>query len=434
MNSSTQSKKKILMFAHYYLPDVASTGQICADLAEGLADVFDVTVICVVPSYTGKIDKKYKNSRAKSFKEEINDVHIVRVKVPGFDKKSKISRIRNIVAYFLHARKAARELGSFDYVFAISQPPILGGMLGTYAAKIKHAKFVYNIQDVNPEQIMAVGYSKNKPVLNLLMKLDKRSCLKADLIVTVGSDLAENIHNRFKDSTKKPKKVVTINNWIDEKQIYPLPSDDEGVIAFKQQYGLTNKFVFMYSGNIGLYYDLEGLFRTIESIKPDTKTADGREVVFAFVGEGTLLDKLKAYKEEHKMDNVIFIPYQKKDKLIYSLNAADVHFCLSAKGIKGVSCPSKYYGIAACKKPVIAVLERGSEIYMILKENNGGLVSEPTDYEKLVANIKTCIDGNLDLAEMADFGYKFWISKFTKVSAIESYKFSLMLLETKKYE
>ena len=50
-----ERKKRILIFAHYYAPDTASTGQILKDLAEGMKEEFDVTVICVVPSYDGKV-------------------------------------------------------------------------------------------------------------------------------------------------------------------------------------------------------------------------------------------------------------------------------------------------------------------------------------------------------------------------------------------
>lgn len=99
----------------------------------------------------------------------------------------------------------------------------------------------------------------------------------------------------------------------------------------------------MYSGNIGLYYDLENLIKVVERIKSGTKTADGREVMFAFVGAGSVLDKLVLYVKEHHMDNVAFIPYQDKADLIYSLNAGDVHWCVNAKGIKGVSCSSNVY-------------------------------------------------------------------------------------------
>ena len=74
-----------------------------------------------------------------------------------------------------------------------------------------------------------------------------------------------------------------INNWIDESEIYPLESDNERVVAFKKKNGLDGKFVIMYSGNIGLYYDLENLIKVVERFKPGTKTADGQEVVFAFI-------------------------------------------------------------------------------------------------------------------------------------------------------
>lgn len=56
-----------------------------------------------------------------------------------------------------------------------------------------------------------------------------------------------------------------------------------------------------------------------------------------------MLDKLKNYVKEHYMDNVVFIPYQDKSDLIYSRNAGDVHWCVNAKGIKGVSRPSNVY-------------------------------------------------------------------------------------------
>ena len=52
-------KKKLLIYAHYYIPDTASTGQILREFAEGILDKFDITVICAVPSYLGTIEDKY---------------------------------------------------------------------------------------------------------------------------------------------------------------------------------------------------------------------------------------------------------------------------------------------------------------------------------------------------------------------------------------
>ena len=99
-------KKKLLMYAHYYYPDVASTGQILTELAEGMKEHFDITVVCVVPSYTGVISQQYKEK--KYYFEEINGIKIVRVRVPEFSKANKISRLKNILTYFIYINQKTK--------------------------------------------------------------------------------------------------------------------------------------------------------------------------------------------------------------------------------------------------------------------------------------------------------------------------------------
>lgn len=412
-------KKKLLIYAHYYIPDAASTGQILRELAEGMLDQFDITVICVVPSYLGTIEDKYKTQRY--YQESINGIKVLRIRVPEFSKTNKMSRIKNILGYFFGAMLATFKVGKQDYVFSISQPPILGGLLGVWGKWMKRAKFIYNIQDFNPEQVLAVGYSKNRLITDLMMWFDKFSCKRSDLVITVGRDLIDTLNNRFKG--KKVPKSVLINNWIDEKEIYPLKPDNEKVEAFKKKYGIDGKFIIMYSGNIGLYYDLENLLKVVKNFKPGTKTVDGREVVFAFVGAGSVLDKLILYKEKHNMDNVVFIPYQDKADLIYSLNAGDVHWCVNAKGIKGVSCPSKYYGLAAAGKAVLGVLEEGSEIRCLIEETQGGLCCEPGDYKQVEKNIQWFIDhaDGAEIAEMGMRGHDYLIANLTREKSVKKY-------------
>lgn len=418
-------KKKLLIYAHYYVPDTASTGQIVRELAEGMLDKFDITVICVVPSYLGTVAPEYK--KQLFFREEINGVKVLRIRVPEFSKTNKISRVKNILAYFFGAMLATFKVGKQDYVFSISQPPILGGLLGVWGKWIKRAKFIYNIQDFNPEQILAVGYSKNKLVTDLMMILDKFSCRKSDLIITVGRDLVETVYNRFHG--KNVPKTVMINNWIDEKEIYPLSEEHPKVLEFKKQWGLDGKFVIMYSGNIGLYYDLENIFKVIEKFKPGTKAADGREVAFAFVGAGSVLDSLKSYKNEKQMDNVVFIPYQAKEDLVYSLNAGDVHWCVNAKGIKGVSCPSKAYGIMAAGKPMIGVLEEGTEVRKLIEDCNCGKACEPGSYENIEKLVCWFLQNDkLDNINLGMNGRKYLENNLTRSFSIQKYHESISRL------
>lgn len=427
--SPGNEKRRLLIYAHYYIPDAASTGQILRELAEGLLNQFDVTVICVVPSYLGIVEERYK--KEKYYKEQIGGVNVLRVRVPEFTKTKKYSRIRNILSYFFGAMSATFRVGKMEYVLAISQPPILGGLLGVWGKWVKHAKLIYNIQDFNPEQTLAVGYSKNQLLIRMMMFLDKFSCRQSNLIIIVGRDLVETLQKRF--GGKKMPNVKMINNWINEKEICPLKKDHPGVMAFRKQYGLEGKFIIMYSGNIGLYYDLENLMKVIRKFPPETKTNSGREVAFVFVGDGSMRKHLISYRETHHMDNVFFIPYQKKEDLIYSLNAGDVHWVVNAKGIKGVSCPSKYYGCAAVQTPVLGVLEKGSEIRCIIEETRGGLCSEPGDYQAVEKNLRWFIEHaeDTELTAMGKRGREYLEQHLTKDISVRKYAEAIHSLQEK---
>lgn len=415
-------KKSILIYAHYYYPDVASTGQILTELAEGLQERFHITVICTVPSYTGKISRHYR--KHKYYYENINGIDVLRIRVPEFRKNFALSRIINITSYFISAIFATFRVEKQDYIFTISQPPVLGGLLGVFGKWIKKAKLIYNIQDFNPEQIQAVNFTKNQLILKTMMFLDKKSCKVADKVIVVGRDMIETLEARFLQKDKENPyqatmpKYAYINNWINEKEIIPLGRDNSKVVEFKKRYGLLNKFVIMYSGNIGLYYDLINIMKIIYKFK------DKEDVVFAFVGAGSVLEELKEYQKENMLTNVVFIPYQEKTELVYSLNAGDVHFVVNAKGIKGVSVPSKLYGVMAAGKAVLGILEEDSEARLIIDDSLCGLSVNPGDYgaiEELIEKFIGLKDTD-ELKAMGERGRTYLVQHLTKDVSIRKYQ------------
>ncbi|MCR5094035.1 MAG: glycosyltransferase family 4 protein [Lachnospiraceae bacterium] len=413
-------KKDLLIYAHYYYPDVASTGQILTDLAEGLGETFHTTVICTVPSYTGVIDKHYKQH--KYYYENIGGVDVLRIRVPEFRKNFSPSRIINILSYFFGAIWATFRVGHQDYIYTISQPPVLGAMLGVLGKWIKHGKLIYNIQDFNPEQVQAVSFTNNRLILGTMMFLDKFACRRADRIVIVGRDMIETLKKRF---PKETPGYALINNWIDEKEIVPLPDTDERVLAFREKYGLGGKLVIMYSGNIGLYYDL------LEIEKIAASYRDRTDVVFAFVGQGSVLEEMQAYKEREKAENICFIPYQDKMDLVYSLNAGDVHLVANARGIKGVSVPSKLYGVMAVGKPVLGILEEGAEARIIVEEADCGKVVAPGDYDgvRRLIDFFTDEQNRGELAEMGRRGRNFLDANLTREISIRKYADEMLALK-----
>ena len=189
-------------------------------------------------------------------------------------------------------------------------------------------------------------------------------------------------------------------------------------MKFKRKYQLENKFVIMYSGNIGLYYDLLNIVKVIERFQGKP------EVIFAFIGEGSVLDELKDYCKKKQISNITFIPYQDKSKLVYSLNAGDVHFVVNAKGIKGVSVPSKLYGVMAAGKPVLGILEEGAEARLIVEEAGCGISVDPGDYKAIGHLIErfTAMQGTAELEEMGAKGRDYLIDHLTKDVSIKKYR------------
>lgn len=409
-------KKSLLIYAHYYYPDVASTGQILTELAEGLQEKFHITVICTVPSYTGKISQYYR--KHKYYYENINGIDVLRIRVPEFRKNFALSRIINITSYFVSAVFATFRVEKQDYIFTISQPPVLGGLLGVFGKWIKKAKLIYNIQDFNPEQIQAVNFTENQIILRTMMLLDKKSCKIADKVIVVGRDMIKTLENRFLQDKSTMPNYAYINNWINEKEIIPLEQQHNKVIKFKEKYGLLDKFVIMYSGNIGLYYDLVNIMKIIYKFK------NREDVVFAFVGAGSVLEELKEYQKQNEMKNVVFIPYQEKSELVYSLNSGDVHFVVNAKGIKGVSVPSKLYGVMAAGKTVLGILEENSEARLIIEDAGCGLSVTPGDYEAIEKLIQYFISlkDTEELKAMGDKGRRYLVDNLTKDVSIKKYQ------------
>lgn len=409
------TKKKMLLYANYFYPEYASTAQILTELCVGLKEDFDITVICSIPCYTGVIEERYKNQ--KFYYEEYEGIKIIRVRVKEFDKKNKMSRVMHILSYFFNSISATKKLGKQDIVYTISQPPVLGGILGCIGKKMTKGKLVYNIQDFNPEQTMAVNYSKNKLILKAMMWFDKRSCQMADLVITVGRDMQETLEKRFKN--KKVPNNVVINNWMNEKEVYPLDKSNLKIVEFKKKNNLEDKFVIMYSGNVGLFYDLENIIKIIEKYK------NRKDIVFAIVGEGAIKDQLIDYCKKNKMENVVFIPYQDKKDLIYSLNAADVHLVTNAKGIKGVSVPSKIYGCMASNVPILGILEEGSEGARIIEDSNCGILAETGNYKKIEEAFDKIIESKDDFVKKHLTGRKYLEENFTKDKSIKKYTYEI---------
>ena len=362
-------KPGIVFVINYFYPDYASTGQLMTELCLHLQRDFDITVIAARPE-NGTAGPEGGKRIAESRLEGIKILHI---KLPKVDKTNKISRLRYVAAYFFYAVYLLLRQKRPQLIYTISQPPILGGLIGSIGKAFKRSKHIYNIQDFNPEQAESIGFMKNRILFAAARWLDTLNCRYADHIITVGQDMKETLIGRLRRETNH---YSVINNWTNEQDIVPLPKDHPGVAALIRRHGWEGKFIVMYSGNLGLYYDLENLI----AITPAFRHC--KDLLFVFIGDGAVKKRMVDYVQKNGMEEQVrFLPFLPKEELKHSLNAADLHLVVNQKGIKGVSVPSKIYGVMAAGKPILGVLEQGSEAERLIHESGCGVVVEPQDYE-----------------------------------------------------
>src|SRR5262249_20606491 len=144
-------------------------------------------------------------------------------------------------------------------------------------------------------------------------------------------------------------RIAVTPDWVDCEQIRPLSSN-----AFRSEFG--DKFVVMYSGNLGLSQQLDTVISAADRLRNDSR------VLFAFIGEGARKKWLMDRAARLELPNVLFMTYRPKEKLAESLGAADVHLIPLAPGTGGCMVPSKVYGILAAGRPFVAIMEPSAEI------------------------------------------------------------------------
>ncbi len=382
--SSLESKipvgrTRVLFLNRSFWPDREATGQFLTELCDDLSADHEVTIVAG-PSY------HTKDGNAAGFRlwsqERHGKVTIIRTWGTRFSKSNLAGRLVNLGTYYLLAAIVAFRLPRPDVIVAETDPPLLGAL----AAVLKRrwgCRLVYNVRDLYPDIAEVTGGVRSPFLLDLLRRGNDYAYQRSDLIVTLGHDMAR----RIVDKGVPPDKVVVVPDWVDCGRIRPLDSN-----PFRRGFG--DKFVVMYSGNIGLSQQLETVLEAADSLRADER------ILFAIIGEGARKKWLQERAHAMGLTNVTFMPYQPLEKLGESLSAADLHLIPLAAGAAGCLVPSKIYGILAAGRPFIAMMEESAEVAQIAREDAVGFVVQPGSVEALSCAIREAVDSPERLRQM----------------------------------
>jgi glycosyltransferase involved in cell wall biosynthesis len=181
-------------------------------------------------------------------------------------------------------------------------------------------------------------------------------------------------------------------------------------------WGLEDKFVVGYSGNLGRAHEFDTVLTASERLRHDPR------IVFLFIGSGHNLDKLANLVNLRGLAaSFRFMPYQERALLKYSLGVPDVHWLSLKPELEGLIVPSKFYGIAAAGRPTIAITAADGEIANLVRHNHCGRVIEPGESEKLAVTILELSRSPEQLATMGQNARAMLDAQFTRRAALRQW-------------
>jgi colanic acid biosynthesis glycosyl transferase WcaI len=362
---------RVCFFNRSYWPDTGATGQLLTELAEDLVAKhgFEVSVVAgPAPGHEGG-GRGWPPVR----RETRNGVEIFRAAGTAYSKKRFAGRAANYLTYFASACLAAYRVPRPDVVVALTDPPIIG-LAALLAVRRAASRFVFLCQDVFPEVAVLLEDFRSERVNRWLDRVSRLLVRRADRVVALGETMRERL---ITGKGADPGRVEVIHNWADCSRIVPSSKDN----GFARAHGLTDRFVVMHSGNIGLSQGLEHVIDAAIHLRhmPD--------IQIVFVGEGVKKPVLEARARELCLDNVHFLPYQPKERLTESFASADVFVVSLLPGLAGYIVPSKLYGILGAARPYVAAVEEECEVAEITRRYECGIVVPPGQPKELAEGI-----------------------------------------------
>ena len=232
--------------------------------------------------------------------------------------------------------------------------------------------------DVYPELAFELGVMRRGSLAGRLFEKISRFTLgRSDAVVALGETMAERLLDSGAGS------VEVIHNWADGDAIVPMPTTGH---ALRKSWDWGDRFVVLYSGNLGMAREFETIVDAAELLRDDPR------MLFAFIGSGPRRAALEREVAARDLSNFEFRPHVSRELLGRSLTAGDVHLLSLRRGVSGLLVSSKIYGILAAGRPTIYVGPAEAEAYDMIHGAGCGATIANGDGPSLARHLREYAD------------------------------------------
>ena len=325
--------KTLLVISQVYVPDPAAVGQHMADLAEEMAR--RGWRVVVYTSARGYDDPTFRYA----WREQRHGIDIRRLPLSSFGKQSIAIRLLAQAIFMLQAVACGVFTRGLSGVLVSTSPPF-AGMGGAMISWLRGAPLTWWVMDLNPDQMIATGKIAPRSLPARVFDWMNRVTLRQASAVIA---LDRFMKDRLVAKLSVAENIHVVSPWAPDDD---MTADPVRVAAFREQHGLSDRFVVMYSGNHAIQHPLTTLLDAAKTLEEDHR------IVFVFVGGGAGKQEVER-RIEAGATNIFSLPYQPLSTLPHSLAAADLHVVSMGDDMVGIIHPCKIYGALAAGRPIL---------------------------------------------------------------------------------
>ena len=352
---------------------------------------YNVTLITGYPNIGAT--KEYRDYQLKNSSEEVSPtLKILRVGTKRREPKSLLLRaIRGVLLSRQILRTAMRQNVRDCVIY--STPPFMGNV-GAKLAK-RGFRTIYLAQDLFPDTLFAIHKHIEQTFLGKYLRKKELTVYSSNTYtVTISYSMKEHMVSLGANSDR----ISVIYNWADVEALSHIDRKDNSL--FDDYQISRDMFIVSFAGNLGRLQNIEILLDVAKLFKNNSN------VSFVIFGHGAKEQFLKNRIEEEEISNVYVLPIQPPEKVSEVYSFGDLEFVCVEEGVMDIACPHKMFDIFSVGSPILAMIDRESDMSQKIIENRMGFVvsNNIDDFYKIICN---AYENKESLRQMGDNARKF---------------------------
>ena len=370
----------------------------------------EVTVLTGFPNHpTGVVPEEWRSRLHRlHYTENIDGVRVVRTWLWPLPNRKAYERILNYTSFCVSASLSGLALRRPQVVIATS-PQLLCALAGWWLAWWKRVPFVFEVRDLWPESLAAVGAGSEGSALHrILGAIAGFLYRRADRIIVVAPPFKDHLIRYWNVPAAK---ISVVENGV-ETDLFRL---EPAAIELRKQLKLEERFLICYIGTMGNAHGLDTLLAAAAELQTELP-----RTLFLMIGEGAEKARLVKLAAARSLNNIQFLGEQPRDRIPLYVSASDICLVMLKKSdLFKTVIPTKLLEYMACERPSIVAVDGHAR--KIVEEAGAGVFVEPENSQALVKAILDLVEKPERRREMGASGRKYIIEKFSREKTAHDY-------------